>query len=157
MVDESGNARITDFGLATIARDTNSFTSTSNDQTQAFRWTAPEISGSNEAVSKASDVFSLGMVIVEVGSNWITMRRLPNLLVQVFTGEVPFNRVKSAEIVMLIMTGKRPGRPNHLEFTNPLWMLTQRCWAGVPQDRPKMEEVIKVLEELSVFFIPALT
>lgn len=69
MVDESGNARITDFGLATIARDTNSLMSTSNDQTEAFRWTAPELSESSAATTKASDVFSLGMVIIEVGGN----------------------------------------------------------------------------------------
>lgn len=66
MVDGSGNARIMDFGLATIARDSNSLTSTTNDQTHAFRWTAPEISGSGGVASKASDVFSFGMVITEV-------------------------------------------------------------------------------------------
>lgn len=48
---------------------------------------------------------------------------------------------------MLILTGKRPGRPNHPKFTTPLWTLTQKCWAGMAQDRPKMEEVIGVLEE----------
>ena len=69
MVDESGNARITDFGLATIARDSGSLTSTSNDQTQAYRWIAPEVLGAGGAVSKASDVFSLGMVVIEVRVN----------------------------------------------------------------------------------------
>ena len=152
MVDESGNARITDFGLATIARDTNSLMSTSSDQTQAIRWTAPEISTSNEAATKASDVFSLGMVIIEVGRNHSATYQSSYPLVQVFTGEVPFHRVKSAEIVMLIMRGQRPERPNHPKFTTPLWALTQRCWAGVAQDRPKMENVVKVLEELSVFY-----
>jgi len=66
MVDEFGNPRITDFGLATIARGSNSLPSTSNDQTQTFRWTAPEISSSSEAGSKAADVFSFGMVMIEV-------------------------------------------------------------------------------------------
>jgi len=49
---------------------------------------------------------------------------------------------------MLIMTGQRPGRPNHPKFTTPLWTLTQRCWAVLPQGRPEMEEVIQGLEEL---------
>jgi len=153
MVDESGNARITDFGLAIIARDSNSLTSTSNDQTQAYRWTAPEVLGAGEGVTKASDVFSLGMVIIEVGGGRSAACQPPYLLVQVFTGEVPFHRVKSAEMVMLTMTGQRPGRPNHPKFTTSLWTLTQRCWVAVAQDRPKMEEVIKVLEELSVFYL----
>ena len=81
MVDESGNARITDFGLATIARESNSLMSTSNDQTQAFRWTAPEImAGSSETTTKASDVFSLGMVIIEVEDNRSTTCQPPYLL-----------------------------------------------------------------------------
>lgn len=70
---------------------------------------------------------------------------------KVFTGEVPFNRVTSADVPMLITTGKRPERPNHPEFTTVLWTLTQRCWAAVAQDRPKMKEVVEVLEDLSVF------
>ena len=66
MVDESGNARITDFGLATIARDSNSV-SVSDDHGHTFRWTAPEVLGSGQAASKESDVFSFGMVMIEVG------------------------------------------------------------------------------------------
>ena len=52
---------------------------------------------------------------------------------------------------MLIMTGIRPGRPNHPTFTTPLWTLTQKCWGVVAQDRPMMYEVTEALEELSVF------
>ena len=69
MVDNSGNARITDFGLATIARDSDSLVDGSDDQCHTFRWTAPEILNSSAAVSKASDVFSFGMVMIEVGGN----------------------------------------------------------------------------------------
>jgi serine/threonine protein kinase len=65
MVDNSGNARIMDFGLATIARDSNSLVSTCDDHGSTFRWAAPEVLGA-EPISKASDVFSFGMVMIEV-------------------------------------------------------------------------------------------
>ena len=69
MVDESGNARITDFGLATIARDSDSLVDGSDDQGHTLRWAAPEVSGSSADPSRASDVFSFGMVMIEVGGN----------------------------------------------------------------------------------------
>ena len=69
MVDGSGNIRITDFGLATIARDPTSLVSTSENQGHTLRWTAPEVLGSGQGVTKKSDVFSFGMVMIEVSSN----------------------------------------------------------------------------------------
>ena len=69
MVDSSGNVRITDFGLATIARDPTSVVSTSENQGHTLRWTAPEVLRSGQGVTKESDVFSFGMVMIEVGSN----------------------------------------------------------------------------------------
>ena len=69
MVDGSGNVRITDFGLATIARDPTSLVSSSENQGHTLRWTAPEVLGSSQGVTKQSDVFSFGMVMIEVGSN----------------------------------------------------------------------------------------
>ena len=66
MVDESGNARITDFGPATVARDSDSLMSVADDQIYTSQWTAPEILGSGASTSMASDVFSFGMVVIEV-------------------------------------------------------------------------------------------
>jgi len=66
VIDASGNPRITDFGLATIARDPNSFPGATDAQGYTPRWTAPEILDGGLA-TKESDVFSFGMVIIEVG------------------------------------------------------------------------------------------
>lgn len=68
MVDALGNARITDFGLAAIIRDPNSRTSATDDHHQTPRWTAPEILQSGSP-TKESDVFSFGMVIIEVAGD----------------------------------------------------------------------------------------
>ena len=69
MIDESGNARITDFDLAKFIfiRDSVSFQSISEVQDQTLRWTAPETLESGKAESEESDVYSFAMVMIEVG------------------------------------------------------------------------------------------
>ena len=63
----NGNARIVDFGLATVARDTNSLDSTSADRGITARYTSPEILIEGKHHSRESDVFAFGMVMIEVG------------------------------------------------------------------------------------------
>lgn len=64
LVDDSGQARITDFGLATIPQDPASKRAFHDDQ--SVRWTAPEILGNIGSHSKEADVFSFAMVVIEV-------------------------------------------------------------------------------------------
>lgn len=71
-MDGVGNPRIVDFGLATVARDTNSLVSTVDDQGITARYTAPEILNGTGRHSKESDVFSLGMIVTEVRSGGST-------------------------------------------------------------------------------------
>ena len=69
LVDADGNIRIVDFGLATIARDTNSLQTTSDHHGNTPRFTAPEILRDIAAHSKESDIFAFGMVVIEVGGD----------------------------------------------------------------------------------------
>ena len=65
LVDTSGNARIADFSCARTARDRNA----DGTLIRAFSWTAPEIFLDDSQVTKESDIFSFGMVIIEVGGD----------------------------------------------------------------------------------------
>ena len=65
LVDNSGNARIADFGLATVTQSLESVHSTSRQQGHTPRWTAPEVL-SGGAHSKEADIFSFAMVMIEV-------------------------------------------------------------------------------------------
>ncbi|KAF9643100.1 kinase-like protein, partial [Thelephora ganbajun] len=130
LVDATGNARIVDFGLATVARDINPHISNTGGQGNTPRYTASETLKSGHH-SKESDVFSFGMVMIEV-----------------FTGNVPFSDLTTATAAITsIVFGRRPERPSHPSLTDDLWALTQHCWKEKPQDRPQMDQVIKRLAD----------
>ena len=67
-MDAYGHARITDFGLA---QDTLGIVFMAEGQSP--RWTAPEVLAETETPSTEADVFSFGMVMVEVCSNLTTV------------------------------------------------------------------------------------
>ena len=75
LVDASGNARITDFGLAMVTQDLDSLLSGSGESGDSARWMAPEILDSRGTYSKESDVFSFAMVAIEVRSIQPAQRR----------------------------------------------------------------------------------
>ena len=66
LVDGTGHARITDFGLARVIQDLDTTLGTVEGQGYTARWTAPEILGGRGMSSKEADVFSFTMVMVEV-------------------------------------------------------------------------------------------
>ena len=66
MVDGSGNARITDFGITKLVRGTSSIPSGSDGQGESLRWTAPEILEHGGPATVESDIYSFGMVVIEV-------------------------------------------------------------------------------------------
>ena len=67
LVDEDGRAVLTDFGSCSVIWNPEDIPQ------QIIRWCAPEVLGSDKVSGTrptyASDVFSFGMVILEVGSN----------------------------------------------------------------------------------------
>ena len=67
-VDDSGHARIADFGLATVTKDLDTAHNTTYDVGVIPRWTAPEVLHGGPC-TKAADVFSFGMLMIEVHQN----------------------------------------------------------------------------------------
>jgi serine/threonine protein kinase len=63
-VDDTGHARLADFGLSTVSADLGS--SGSIKDGHAVRWAAPEILEEERPVSNESDVYSFSMVVIEV-------------------------------------------------------------------------------------------
>ena len=66
LVDASGHARLTDFGLAVVTQDLDSIRSGSDECRDSARWIAPEILENRGTHSKEGDIFSFAMVTIEV-------------------------------------------------------------------------------------------
>ena len=65
-MDETGHARITDFGLAMVTRDPHLIRGTPAERENSIWWIAPEILSNQETYSKEADVFSFAGVAIEV-------------------------------------------------------------------------------------------
>ena len=90
--------------------------------------------------TKCSDCYALGMVIYEV-----------------LSGRVPFFSYDVFAVVAKVGRGERPERPQGAEgklFTDVIWGILERCWAPRRDNRPRIEDVLRFLEEASRFWTP---
>ena len=143
LVDGTGNARLTDFGLLTIHLDS---TTTTSHGGGSSRWMSPELFDperfgvEDSRRTKSSDCYALGMVVYEV-----------------LTGQVPFSGVDKYPAISKVLQGERPERPQGLGgkwFTDDIWGILGRCWESKSWDRPSIECVLEHLEEASTIWTP---
>ncbi len=116
MVDERGDVRITDFGIAALAEEVRGREATAG--TPAYM--SPEqLEGGS--VTAASDIYSLGIVLYEL-----------------FTGRKAFEASSLPELLSLRRTGSRPSSPSELVAgLDPLVeRAIFRCLETDPDERP---------------------
>jgi serine/threonine protein kinase len=78
--------------------------------------------------SKEADVYALGMTTY-----------------QVLTGQWPFFPRREAEVMLAVLTGDRPAKPENAEvigMTDALWNLVEECWK---EDRSKRPDISNIL------------
>ena len=134
LIDQTGNARLADFGLLTIISDpTNHLSSSSYIQGGTARWMSPELIDpqrfglKNSRPSKSSDCYALGMVIYET-----------------INGHSPFHQHADLTVIVKVLAGERPLRGEG--FTESLWKMLGQCWISQPNNRPSIEDVVQCLE-----------
>ena len=149
-MDDTGHARLTDFGLAGVASDSGPVASETKGH--SVRWAAPEVLATERPVSKESDVYSFAMVVIEVRACGPTLieRAAHRYTYKAITGKVPFHNSIPATVVVDVVSGGRPDRPADPCLTDDLWDLTKHCWDHDPQRRPEISEVVLSLLTLFV-------
>ncbi|KAF8071435.1 kinase-like domain-containing protein [Lyophyllum atratum] len=138
LIDESGRARLADFGISSISdSEIPAWTSHSSAASKggSVRWQAPELFDSemDELVknTEASDVYAWSCVCYEI-----------------FSGDVPFPKMRDTAVMLQVTRGARPPRPldsspswTVWKLTEDLWTLMEACWKEQPADRPTMDQV----------------
>jgi len=101
-------------------------------------WMSPELLfpdkfGLQETRStKASDCYALGMMVYEV-----------------LSGQTPFRQYPFFTVVLRILEGERPERPQGAQgarFTDSIWGVLEHCWKPQPGDRIGAKDVLLGLE-----------
>ncbi|XP_011882745.1 PREDICTED: mitogen-activated protein kinase kinase kinase 7-like isoform X2 [Vollenhovia emeryi] len=120
--------KICDFGTAC---DLNTYM-TNNKGSAA--WMAPEVFEGSRYTEKC-DVFSWGIILWEV-----------------LTRKKPFDDIGASayRIMWAVHIGQRP--PLIEGCPKPIESLMTRCWQKAPEERPSMDEIVRIMTELSEFF-----
>ncbi|KAJ3903461.1 kinase-like domain-containing protein [Lentinula edodes] len=133
MISPEFEPLLADFGLSQIVEDITGIPFTqSRGVSDSYRWFAPEVCKGQGVLSARSDVYALGMTILEL-----------------FTHQQPYQKIKhTTEVVIRREKGELPERPNEARILQrgldeQLWMLLEDCWRTTASERPKINEVIQ--------------
>ncbi|CUA68358.1 Leucine-rich repeat receptor-like protein kinase PXC2 [Rhizoctonia solani] len=130
LISQDGTPMLMDFGNASLLDPTLQFTQTNTRPSFSLRWTAPEILTGISSHSATSDIYSLGMTILET-----------------FTSQIPFVGQHDHSLVLYVAIKKNiPIRPEGTIPTNTvkgdkLWAILTSCWSYDPKDRPTADTV----------------
>ena len=126
---------MTEYGLAPVNSNPIFTILATPEAVGTSRWLAPEIinpsADSNGVLvveSKPADVFAFAMLVVEI-----------------FTGKIPFEELKNEAVVPWVLGGGRPKMPESawaVGLTDEIWGLLTSCWQQDPERRPTMNEVV---------------
>jgi len=130
LIDDDGNARITDFGLARIL-EVNGFTT--NTAKSSFRFMAPEL------ISRGNEVDKVPLVTVATDTWAFAM-----LVIQITTRDLPFRNIsQDLRVIFHISEGGRPERTLCQEVNDRIWNILEMCWDVDPNKRPPMQDLLE--------------
>ncbi|CAF1169755.1 unnamed protein product [Rotaria sordida] len=124
--------KISDFGLAKIRQETSQQTTDSDKQRivgGTLQWKAPELLRFGKP-SKASDIYSLGVVFWELA-----------------TGCVPYEELDEATISQGVKAGERLEIPNDVPST--FASIISNAWSQEPSKRPTAQQLIEQIITIS--------
>ncbi|KAJ4473806.1 kinase-like domain-containing protein [Lentinula aciculospora] len=136
MINAKFEPLLADFGLSQIVEDITGIPFTqSRGVSDSYRWFAPEVCKGQGVLSARSDVYALGMTILEL-----------------LTHQQPYQKIKhTTEVVIRREKGELPERPNESRILQrgldeQLWFLLEDCWRTTASERPKIDEIIQRMD-----------
>jgi serine/threonine protein kinase len=130
LLDVMKAPRVSDFGMSRKMSSVDDVYASVNTKVLPLRWTSPEALETN-TFSAASDVFSFGIVTVEVYTD----------------GAMPYGHWDDAEVVRQIKGGYKIRRPEHCP-TDLYKQVVNACLNTDPQQRPVFKQLARVLTTL---------
>ncbi|QRV74287.1 Serine/threonine-protein kinase [Ceratobasidium sp. AG-Ba] len=139
LVSDDGVAKLADFGCSKLEKTSAlRFTTTETALGFSTRWSAPEILNESKEPDQTTDVYALGMTLLEA-----------------ITGMIPFPDIGNNLAVYnaVVLQGKFPPRPEQFPSfgdneANALWAIMLKSWARRPAHRPSSFAVLNVLQGL---------
>ncbi|CAE6483435.1 unnamed protein product [Rhizoctonia solani] len=130
LIAQDGRPMLIDFGNISVLDAAPQFTEIHTGIRFSLRWAAPELLLGTSSHTTASDVYSLGMAIMET-----------------FTSQIPFGDKSEMSLPLhVVVQRKIPSRPEKLVPErsvngNTLWSILTKCWSYDPKDRPSARDV----------------
>ncbi|KAJ7838850.1 kinase-like domain-containing protein [Mycena leptocephala] len=132
LISQNGRALLSDFGASKLVED--SLSTTINNYAFTLRWVPPERINGGLSATAEGDIYSFGMTALELCT-----------LVK------PYNEIPSDPACIVPITrGQLPQRPSGVEalaMSDVWWNLFESCCRYVSGERPKIEDVLRRLEE----------
>lgn len=159
LVTDDFRCCLADFGLSVISTESQAWTiaTSSSFLRGAIHWLAPEYISpdtSPKAPHTSRDIYAFGCTIVEVRA-FLLVSFCPNCHFnfehQILTRKVPFHNCPNETAVLLgLLTGQRPTRPENVWCPDRLWGLAVHCWEQDSCNRPSAHETYIILQRIPV-------
>lgn len=131
LIDEKGNAKISDFGFSRFKTNDDD-TMTKNIGTP--HWMAPELLGGSSTYDEKIDVYAYGILLWEI-----------------LAKKLPYENIDQSTIIAEVLVNNiRPKIP--VDSPGPLIDLMQSCWQRDPTKRPSFTEILKKWRTGKIFY-----
>lgn len=161
LVNDHGEALLSDFGLAKVMEDKSAGLSTSNGFQGTIRYCSPEVLQGSPR-DWTSDIWAWGCLASEMNpiryENSCRFMTKEMIMWQIVTDNLPYHELKNEPQIVLLICGqeefrKTPEPADTSRMPPRLLILLRKCWTFEPNQRPSSGKCLDTLEVLPTYDI----